>query len=122
MHGIKIENALIIPKQTKNQKRKEKKKVKKEKVKKEKQQQQQQQILDANPALISSKNERVEPLRKKIRSYSYATEEKAGPYMYRYLSLNNYMCETEEIIYNNTKPKDETSQNAKTVTKATKEK
>ena len=119
MHGIKIENALIVPKQTKNQKRKEKKKVKKEKVKKEKQ----QQILDANPGFISSKNEKIEPLRRKIRSYSYAAEEKAGPYMYRYLSLNNYMCETEEIIYNSTKLKDEASQNnAKTVTKATKEK
>jgi len=36
---------------------------------------------------------------KKIRSSSYQIDKETGPFMYRYLSLQNYMKETEELSF-----------------------
>ena len=123
MYGIKIENDLINSKQTDNKKYKLKKKLKNEneneKLKNENKQENsdfsQNNEFYPSQTSIKSKNHAIEQFKRKTRSYSYAFQEKTGPYMYRYLSLHNYICETEEILsYKPTKkPKNDNFQNEK---------
>ena len=121
MYGIKIENSLINSKQTKNKKNKLNKKLKNEKEKLKNENKQENSDFSPNyefhpsQTSIKSKKHAIEQFKRKPRSYSYAFQEKTGPYMYRYLSLHNYICETEEILsYKPTlKPKNDNFQNKK---------
>ena len=125
MNGIKIETSLINSKQTKNQKNKLKKKLKKEKEKFKNEKEKEKEInlessdfshnneLYSGQTSIKSQNYAIDQFKRKTRSYSYAFQENSGPYMYRYLSLHNYMCETEEIISYNIKPANVNLQNRK---------